>query len=176
MMGLTTVVLVRYRLTLFPAVGFLIFVAYRVHSVSSAASPTTNSMDMLSPLMIGVGLVLMYRGRSVGQEWSYSFWVGEALVLTMFSFNSLPTRAPAHGMLLSVLSFILTFWSAGKVWRYAVILGLEALVAILCALAFPIMELILEQILADKLRKVGDKIRQQNERIQAYYASQLSSS
>jgi hypothetical protein len=171
MMGLTAVILVRYRLTLFPAVGFLVFVAYRVHSVN--ATPT-NSMDMLSPLMIGVGLVLMYRGRSEDKEWSYSFWVGEALVLTMFSFNSLPTRSPAHGILLSVLSFILTFWSAGKLWRYAGVLGLETLVAILCALAFPVMELILEQILADKLKKVGDKIRQQNERIQAYYALQSS--
>ena len=131
-------------------------------------------MDMLSPLMIGVGLVLMYRGRSEDEEWSHSFWVGEALVLTMFSFNSLPTRSPAHGILLSVLSFILTFWSAGKLWRYAGVLGLETLVAILCALAFPVMELILEQILADKLKKVGDKIRQQNERIQAYYALQSS--
>jgi hypothetical protein len=171
MMALTAVMLVRYRLTLFPALGFLIFIAYRVHSVNAAA---TNSMDMLSPLMIGVGLVLMYRGRSGDRDWSYSFWVGEALVLTMFSFNSLPSRVPSHGFLLFLLSFIITFWSAGKLWRYASVLGLEALVAILCALAFPVMELILEQILAEKLKKVGEKIRQHHERIQSYYVSQSS--
>jgi hypothetical protein len=166
-MGLVAVLLVRYRLTLFPAVAFLVFVSYRVHSVT-ATSPS-NSMDMLSPLIISVGLVLMYRGRSDDMEWSSSFWIGEALVLTMFSFNSMPgNRTPAIGFLLAILSILVTFWLAGKMWRYTTVIGLEVLAAILCALAFPVMELIVEQIITEKLKKVGEKVRQQHERMQAY--------
>jgi len=172
MMGLTAVILVRYRILLFPAVAFLVFVAYRVHFVTALNATSRNSMETLSPLMIGVGLVLMYRGRSGKLEWSQGFWIGEALVLTMFSFNSVPAqRTPAMGILFSAVSFLLTFWLGGKLWRYVTVLGVEALIAIMCALAFPIMELILEQIMMEKLKKVGAKIRLQNERYQAYYAA-----
>jgi len=76
MMALVSVLLVRFRITLFPALAFLLFVAYRVHSMAQSNSGGSH-MDMLSPIMIGVGLVLMNRGRSPDSSWSYTFWSGK---------------------------------------------------------------------------------------------------
>ena len=65
----------------------------------------------------------------------------------------------------------MTFWLAGKMWRYLTVVGLEVLAAIVCALAFPVMELIVEQIVTEKLKKVGEKVRQQHERMQSYHTA-----
>lgn len=77
MMGLVSVVVVRWRLTLFPALCFMVFVAYRVHTVARANPGTADSKDMLAPLMIGVGLILMHRGRTPDNPWSWTFWAGK---------------------------------------------------------------------------------------------------
>lgn len=79
MMGVVATVLVRYRITLFPALCFLVFVAYRVHSISQT-NADASSMDMMSPLMIGAGLVLMHRGILIvddSSSWTWTFWAGE---------------------------------------------------------------------------------------------------
>jgi hypothetical protein len=43
------------------------------------------------------------------------------------------------------------------------------------ALAFPIMEMVLEAILNEKLQKVGDKVRAHHRVVQAYYEQQNKS-
>lgn len=168
MMGFVAVVLVRFRLTLFPALGFMVFVAYRVHSVAQAAAAGSVG-DTLSPLLIGAGLILMHRGRTVDNPWSWGFWAGEILVVIMFTYNSVPHKSPHVALGVAVVAFLLTLWLRGNPWKYATVVALEAFVAILAALAFPILEMILEQILNDKMRKVGEKIRAHSERLEAYY-------
>lgn len=76
MMGFVSVVVVRYRLTLIPALCFMVFIAYRVHSIAKA-NPAASRADMASPMMIGIGLLLMYRGRTVDNPWSWTFWAGK---------------------------------------------------------------------------------------------------
>jgi hypothetical protein len=171
MMGFTSVVLVRYRITLFPFLAFLLFVTWRVHTALSNAPTAGASMDRLAPLMIGLGLVIMYRGRNLADgDWNWSFWFGEAFVMTMFTFNSLPAnRSPAMGLAILVGSLLCTLWLKGKLWRYLAIVGIQALCAILVALAFPLMEMVLEQVMNQKLAKVGEKVRAQNQRMEAYY-------
>ena len=77
MMGLAATVVSRYRLLLFPAIGFLCFIAYRVQSIASqGGNPAASTMDMISPLMIGVGLVLMNRSLAKSNEWTWTYWIG----------------------------------------------------------------------------------------------------
>lgn len=72
-------------------------------------------------------------------------------------------------MIMAAVSFLLTLWLRGNPWKYATLVGLEAFVAIVAALAFPVMEMILEQILNEKMRRVGEKVRAHSERLEAYY-------
>lgn len=96
--------------------------------------------------------------------------IGEILVVIMFTYNSLQHHnSPYLAMGVAFVAFLLTLWLRGNPWKYATVVALEALLALLAALAFPIMEMILEQILHDKLRRVGDKVRAHAERLEAYY-------
>ena len=73
MMGIVAVLLVRYRITVFPTVAFLAFMAYRVRS-----SPGGGNTEMLSPFLIAVGLLLMNQGRTFPETtWSVTFWIGK---------------------------------------------------------------------------------------------------
>ena len=78
MMGVVSVVLVRFRLLLYPALAFLVYVAYRVYSIAppATASARSNTGDTASPLLIGLGLILMHRGRTSENPWSWGFWAG----------------------------------------------------------------------------------------------------
>jgi hypothetical protein len=153
------------------------------------------SKDALSPLAIAFGLFCMYRGRRfavlvvaavvdnaiVGDttavetaattlvtylDWSWTFWFGEALVMTMFLMNSFDSKQPRAVIVAFVtVSLLFTLWLRGRFWRYATILFFEAVIAALCVLVFPIMEMILESIVEDKMRKVGEKIRAHDKRM-----------
>jgi hypothetical protein len=152
------------------------------------------SKDALSPLAIAFGLFCMYRGRRfavlvvsavvenaiVGDttavetattavtylDWSWTFWFGEALVMTMFLMNSFDSKQPRAVIVAFVIvSLLFTLWLRGRFWRYAAILFFEAVIAALCVLVFPIMEMILESIVEDKMRKVGEKIRAHDKRM-----------
>jgi hypothetical protein len=95
--------------------------------------------------------------------------LGEILVMIMFTYNSVPHRSSHLAVGVAVFATLLTLWLRGNVWKYIIIVALEAFVAILAALAFPVMEMILEQILNDKLRRVGEKVRAHSERLEAFY-------
>ncbi|KAL7546871.1 hypothetical protein ACHAWF_010219 [Thalassiosira exigua] len=149
--------------------------------------------DALSPMVIAFGLFMMYRGRRIlaspagdGEtdvkaagdstapgdasaeaylEWTWTFLFGEALVMTCFFSNSFENRPTALLIPFAVVSTLLSSWLRGRFWRYATLLGFEGVVALLVVLAFPIMEMILESIVEEKMRKVGEKIRAHDERM-----------
>ena len=60
---------------------------------------------------------------------------------------------------------LLSLWLRGRFWRYATLLGFEGVIALLVVLAFPVMEMILESIVEEKMRKVGEKIRAHDARM-----------
>lgn len=72
MTGLVSVVLVRFRLLLYPTLALLVFFAYRLHSSSARSS----AGETASPILIGLGLILMHRGRTAENPWSWGFWTG----------------------------------------------------------------------------------------------------
>lgn len=162
MMALVSLLIVRYVWTLLPALMFLAFIAYRIHAV--AAGP----MEMGSPFLIGIGLLLMYQCRTTS---GVIFWIGESLVIAMFTLNSMGgvVKSSSHYLGVGVFSTLSALWFRGKFWNYAIVVGLEVFLAIFIAMAFPIMEMVLEAILNDKLKKVGDKVRAHHHQLERYY-------
>ena len=94
---------------------------------------------------------------------------GETLVMIMFIYNSMPHKTPAISTIVALCAILLTLWLRGNPWKYASVLGLELFVALVAALAFPIMEMIMEQILNEKMRRVGEKVRAHAKRLDEYY-------
>jgi hypothetical protein len=89
--------------------------------------------------------------------------------MVMFLYNSVPQKSPIIVTITAVVSFLLALWLRGNPWKYLTLVGLEVFVAVVAALAFPVMEMILEQILNEKMRRVGEKLRAHSERLEAYY-------
>lgn len=168
MMGAVSLLVVRYRWTLFLALAFLAFIAFKIHSVASG------TLDYLSPFLIGTGLVVMHQSSLDENSGWFVYWIGESLVIGMFTYNSLGTGVPKGTPLyigISAFSMLAALWFRGKFWNYLTVVGLELFLAIFIAMAFPIMEMVLEAILNDKLKKVGDKVRAHHEHLERYYNS-----
>lgn len=98
-------------------------------------------------------------------DWSWTFWLGETIVMTSFVANSFEKRPNLLLALVAVPSLLLSLWLRGRFWRYATLLGFEGVIALLVVLAFPVMEMILESIVEEKMRKVGEKIRTHDARM-----------
>lgn len=173
MMGAVSVILVRYRWTLYPALVGLAYVIYQMFTKSHL--PGGSYTDMASPALIGVGIVLMYAGRTDEGDWTMLFWLGEATVIAMFTLNSVSAipKSPIVLIAAGILSILAALWFRGKVWNYVIVLVLETLIGVFVAVAFPIMEMVLEAILNEKLQKVGDKVRAHHSAVQAYYELKL---
>ncbi len=162
MMAFVSLLVVRFIWTLLPAMMFLAFIAYRIHSVAAG------TMEVSSPFVIGAGLCLMYQSHS-----GVVFWMGESLVIGMFTLNSMSgvVKSSTLNLGVGVFSTVSALWFRGRFWNYAIVLGLELFLAIFIAMAFPIMEMVLEAILNDKLKKVGDKVRAHHQQLERYYQS-----
>jgi hypothetical protein len=180
---------------LFPTLVLLGWVAYQIiqrdnnHNNNNNTALGATWKDLASPLIIGSGLILMYQ-TSVG-SWSSSsittttkttintgwYWVGESMVIFMFLYNSLappPSSSSSNNTRMVVGgvaggSMLAALWFRGKFWNYIIVLALEVFVALFIAMSFPIFEMILEAILNDKLKKVGDKVRAQHAYMERYY-------
>jgi len=176
MMGAVSVFVTRYRLLLLPALAILAFVAYRIH-----VTPGSSSLDVLSPFLIGTGLILMYQSSSWsdnGEDGTGSskywllYWIGESLVIFMFTYNSLGAQQLASSfavMGIGAFGLLAALWFRGKFWNYVMVIGLELFLALFITISFPVFEMILEAILNDKLKKVGDKVRAHHEYMERYY-------
>jgi len=121
----------------------------------------------------------MYRGRrflipsedeteaKVYIEWSWTFWFGEMLVMALFMNNSVEQKSPLIVVVFMTLAFIFSLIMKGRFWRYLTLLGFQAVLALLVVLVFPIMEMVLESIVDEKMRKVGEKIRAHDARMRS---------
>mmetsp|Transcript_15739 Transcript_15739/g.35879 ORF Transcript_15739/g.35879 Transcript_15739/m.35879 type:complete len:314 (+) Transcript_15739:3-944(+) len=177
-LAVISVFVARYRLTLAPALAFMAYVAYTVRVESNETSIVT-----MSPLVISIGVLIMYQASSgswsaVSEDGVQSnhwllYWLGESITIFAFTFNSVeekPTFAePLYLGGLVVFGILSALWFRGKFWNYAIVIGLEIFFSIFIAVSFPVFEMILEAILNDKLKKVGEKIRAQHKVMERYY-------
>jgi hypothetical protein len=182
-----------------------LYLFLRSRSGTAAAAGSGGSVyEVASPLLIALGLILMHTGRNVvnttsttsaipiaetraataaaslaaTSEWTYVFWMGEALVIAMFMYNSIPdipSSIPTSVWVGSLTfgSCLLALWFRGKFWNYFWTILFIVFLGVFVALAFPVMELLLEAILNEKLTRVGEKIRAQHRHMEAYYAEKL---
>lgn len=171
MMGAASTFLCRYRITAYPAVCFVAYVAFKIRRSNPPPSEANNNGVLPTsapPASIGLGVLAMHLGRGEDRAWSWTFWFGEALVMTMFAQNSIPVKSTAALGGVASACCVASLLLRGKFWRYASIVGIECGLALIAVLAFPIMELILEEILNEKMRKVGEKIRAHAKRMESY--------
>ena len=95
------------------------------------------------------------------------------MTIFMFTYNSIESKPSLSNPILlgaiGIFGVLAALWFRGKFWNYLVVVGLEIFFAIFIAVSFPVFEMILEAILADKLKKVGDKIRAQHKVMERYY-------
>eukprot|EP00980_Cylindrotheca_fusiformis_P007019 scaffold1474_cov132-Cylindrotheca_fusiformis.AAC.15 len=170
LMATVSLLVVRYRWLLYPALAFLGFIAFRIHS-----STLQGSSELLSPFLIGTGLILMYKSAEENGS-GLIYWLGESLVIAMFSYNSVnvnPEQLPSGVVLggIGAFSMVAALWFRGKFWNYIVVIVFELFLAIFIAMAFPVMEMVLEAILNEKLKKVGEKVRAQHKHMEKYYSA-----
>lgn len=171
MLGSVSVIIVRFRLTLYPALAFLAFIIFRIVQQQTRV-PGGSLYDTVPPALIATGAMLMNTALGDAGAWNLQFWVGETIVIAMFLYNSLSFFPLQNKIVLAALTFVsmlLALWFRGSWWNYAVVLGLLVFLALIVALGFPLMELVLEAILNEKLRKVGDKVRHHHQVLQAFY-------
>lgn len=181
MMAFVSLFISRFKYITIPVVLFLLYTSLQIFKArrsSSTDASLITKFDVSSPIIIAAGIILMYYGRKtpvVSNDpsemenqifWSWTFWCGEAVVMSMFALNTIAGRENSMlkpniplGIGFYVLSMIVCLWIRGKTWRYASLLGLEMGLALMAVMIFPIMEMILEEILNEKLKKVGDKVR-----------------
>jgi hypothetical protein len=186
MMGAVSVIVSKYRVTLYPALAFLAFIAYRIFQRTREPGGSS-TWDVSSPILITAGLWAMHTGRIASdisggagalRNWSMTtwwFWLGEALVIGVFTYNSasiLPkTRLVMMGI--AVFSALAALYLRGSVWNYAAVVGLQVVLALLVGIAFPFVEMILDAILNEKLKRVGDRVRAHHEVVEAYYKNKM---
>jgi len=132
----------RYLLLMLPLNGFLLFVCYQVKTNSSSVT-----REVAVPLLLCIGVILMYIGR---RSYSIVFWLGETVTISMVLNTSLPTEKSSKPIAIAIIAFLGAFFSfllKGRFWRYSILLGIEAGLAVIAVLIFPIMEMILEEII-----------------------------
>lgn len=184
-LGAISLIASRYLLTLVPALAFLGFIFYKVRS-----APIDSKLELMSPWFIGIGMIIMYQASSgswstISSDGTRSiswllYWLGESITIFMFTYNSLESKPSFSNSLylyaILVFGILSALWFRGRFWNYLIVIGLEVLFAIFIAVSFPVFEMILEAILNDKLKKVGDKIRAQHKIMERYYQQQGNNS
>jgi len=175
MMTFVSTFVTRYKYIVYIAVLLLLGLALKIFTGTKAQINDAKFAFVATcpTVMIAMGIYLMYSGRNYLDEetqqiiqWSYTFCFGEIMVMTMFIQNSIPTKSKIILILSTIFSTITCLILRGKFWRYASVLGFEILIGVIAVLAFPIMEMILEEVVNEKLRKVGEKVRAHNERME----------
>jgi len=170
MMGAVSVLVVRYWFLFYPALAFFAYIGFQILRKLSA-TPGSSVYDTIPPSLIATGLCVMY--SAAGDEWNKQFWLGETIVIGMFVYNSLGIPELQRNVLVvlavAVFAFLAALGLRGKFWNYAIVVGFVAVVALLVAVAFPMMEILLEAIINEKLKKVGDKVRHHHQILQKHY-------
>jgi hypothetical protein len=199
MMGAVSIVVSQYRITFYPALAFMAFIAFRIFQRTrepSSSSGGGSTLDVLSPVLISAGLWAMHSGRKLSIDYrahpplgassvsssahssatTWRFWLGEALVIGVFTYNS-ATLLPKTPLVVSGIALfagIAALWLQGSWWRYAIAVGMQVAVALVLGIAFPVVEMFLDAILNEKLKKVGDRVRAHHEVVEEYYRTKLN--
>lgn len=178
-MGAVSIVAVRYRYTFYPSLLFMGYVTVRIVRQMPKV-PGGSLLDTIPPSIIIVGLTIMFHAAwGDSFAWSFQYWLGETLVIAMILYNSLdflPLRNPPILAAIFAFAAVAALWFRGNLWNYLITIGFTVLLAVLIAVAFPMIELLFDAILQEKLRKAGERVRQQHKILKTYYENQTTKS
>lgn len=100
--------------------------------------------------------------------------------MTMFCINTLVSKEASSirpslilGMAVFVVFAIISLFIRGKGWRYMTILSMELACALVAVMVFPIMEMIMEALVDEKMKKVGEKVRMYAKVMEEYHKREL---
>ena len=163
--GSLTLVLSRYRIFLYPILllvfGTCLYAVFSIIRASNRVTKLQESRGRLLLSLLGVGLYVMHRAGH--EEWTIKFWMGESLVLLLlminYSSDEVDERPLAMFIVSAILAPILTYIIGARFWRYSMIIGIELVIGLCALVIFPILEVMIEQIVNEKLQKVGEKVR-----------------
>mmetsp|Transcript_20736 Transcript_20736/g.30633 ORF Transcript_20736/g.30633 Transcript_20736/m.30633 type:complete len:386 (-) Transcript_20736:55-1212(-) len=190
MMAIASVYITQWKYTTIPVILFLLYTALQIHragkSIQSAGSPSpVAKFDILSPILLSVGVFIMYFAKSTTYsetpgEWSKLFWTGEVLVMTMFCLNTVASKEISSfrptlvlGIACYIFFGLIGLYIRGKGWRYLTFLAIELGCALVAVLVFPIMEMIMETLVDEKMKKVGERVRLYSKVMEENYQNQL---
>jgi len=190
MMAIASVYITQWKYTTIPVILFLLYTALQIHragkSIQSAGSPSpVAKFDILSPILLSVGVFIMYFAKSTTYsetpgEWSKLFWTGEVLVMTMFCLNTVASKEISSfrptlvlGIACYIFFGLIGLYIRGKGWRYLTFLAVELGCALVAVLVFPIMEMIMETLVDEKMKKVGERVRLYSKVMEENYQNQL---
>jgi len=170
MMGVVSTLITRYKYLLYPSILFFIYTSFRIFQAYNLKPPVATKGDIVSPLFICMAMYCMYTGRNHvdgdGSWWTWKFGFGEITIMTIFILNSItqngtaatrPSIVATIGF--AVISMICCLVIRGKIFRYGMVLLMELGLALVVIVTFPMMEMLMEEIMKEKLKKVGEKVR-----------------
>ena len=182
MMALTSLYLTKWKYTTIPAILFLLYTSFqifRARKETTIGGPIT-TYDILSPILIATGVSLMYLGKNDNGEWTKTFWIGEALVMTLFCLNTISSREASTlrpslplGIGLYIIFGLISLYIRGRGWKYVTFLSIELGCALIAVIVFPMMEMVMETLMDEKLRKVGERVRHYSRVMEVNYQKQL---
>lgn len=176
MMAVTSLYITKWKYTTIPAILFMAYTSNKIRQAGKEAQATTGTSpitkyDILSPLLVAAGVFIMFYAKSDSYndaefEWNKLFWFGEALVMTMFCLNTVTAKEGSSlrpsiglGIAFYIVFSLIALYIRGKGWRYITFLSIELVCALVAVLVFPVMEMIMETIVDEKMRKIGDRVR-----------------
>ena len=171
-MGCVSLLVVRLTWLLYPLLACLTSAFVSLWQRSSH-SPVVYKTGAIRALAMAAGLLLMHRGyqqMSDNSTWTWTFWCGESFVIFMFTLKSLSMTRNAFVVPgRAVFAMLAALWFRGDFWNYVTVLVLEATLMCLVVVAFSVVEVMSEEILNEKLKKVGDKVRARHAAMERYY-------
>jgi hypothetical protein len=184
MMAAASLFVTKWKIMTIPAILFLLYTSFQIFQArnQTTAGGMITKWDIASPILIASGFVVMYFGRSDSEEgsWTKTFWAGEALVMTIFCLNTLASREATTlrpslplGFGLYVVFGLIALYIRGKGWRYLGCLSIELGCALIAVIVFPMMEMVMEALMDEKLKKVGERVRLYSEVMEKSYKVQL---
>ena len=159
-MAFVSVALSRYRILLYPSVLLLLYMTFSLYKTESGPTGLYAALRLLA---VGAGTIIMH--FSGHDEWRKLFWLGESVVLGLFMYNAIIPEHSAVSIAITVFAPIAAYFIGGSLWRYAALVGFEFLLGLILIIAFPMMEMILEELINEKLKKVGEKVRANAKRL-----------
>jgi len=118
-----------------------------------------NKMTIVTPLAT-IGIIIYFHIDDA-QEKSKIYWISETLLQMFFTYNAIPIdyrTSRVLFMLFIFLSFISLF-TKGNPYHYVKLILFQLILALIIMIFFPILELVVEEIVKEKMGKVGEKLR-----------------